>query len=154
RGAAVRRARGDGLRARHLLYGARAPLALPSHGRRPVRAGPGGARRRRGEPGGGMRTAFVTALCDLADRDPRVLLVTGDRGVLGGEPCAERHPRRFVNVGVAEQNMVGIATGLAEAGYVPFVYSIATFAVLRPYEFIRNGPVLHGLPVRIAGIGP
>ena len=50
--------------------------------------------------------------------------------------------------------MVGMATGLAEAGYVPFVYSIATFAALRSYEFIRNGPVLHDLPVRIVGVGP
>ena len=49
--------------------------------------------------------------------------------------------------------MVGIATGLAEAGFMPFVYSIATFASMRPYEFIRNGPVLHNLPVRIVGIG-
>ncbi len=70
------------------------------------------------------------------------------------EPFAERHPDRFINVGVAEQNMVGMATGLAEAGYVPFVYSIATFAALRSYEFIRNGPVLHDLPVRIVGVGP
>ena len=49
--------------------------------------------------------------------------------------------------------MVGLATGLAEAGFVPFVYSIATFATMRPYEFIRNGPVLHELPVRIVGVG-
>jgi transketolase len=57
------------------------------------------------------------------------------------------------NVGVAEQNMVGLAGGLAEAGFVPFVYSIAPFASLRPYEFIRNGPALHGWPVRIVGVG-
>jgi len=69
------------------------------------------------------------------------------------EPFIEAFPNRFFNVGVAEQNMVGLATGLAEAGMVPFVYSIAPFAVLRPYEFIRNGPLLHGLPVRIVGIG-
>ena len=69
------------------------------------------------------------------------------------EPFSERFPDRFFNVGVAEQNMVGIATGLAEAGFVPFVYSIATFASMRPYEFIRNGPVLHDLPVRIVGVG-
>src|SRR5262245_38381869 len=69
------------------------------------------------------------------------------------EPFAERFPARFINVGVAEQNMVGLATGLAEAGYLPFVYSIAPFAALRPYEFIRNGPVLHRLPVRIVGVG-
>lgn len=49
--------------------------------------------------------------------------------------------------------MVGLATGLAEAGMVPFVYSIAPFATLRPYEFIRNGPLLHRLPVRVVGIG-
>ena len=83
-----------------------------------------------------------------------MLLLTGDLGFMAVEPFAERHPERFINVGVAEQNMVGMATGLAEAGYVPFVYSIATFAALRSYEFIRNGPVLHDLPVRIVGVGP
>jgi len=81
------------------------------------------------------------------------MLLTGDLGFSVLEPFAERFPRRFVNVGVAEQNMIGVATGLAEAGYLPFVYSIGTFAALRPYEFIRNGPVLQRLPVRIAGIG-
>ena len=94
------------------------------------------------------------ALAELADDDPRVLLLTGDLGFMAVEPFAERHPDRFINAGVAEQNMVGMATGLAEAGYVPFVYSIATFAALRSYEFIRNGPVLHDLPVRIVGVGP
>ena len=49
--------------------------------------------------------------------------------------------------------MLGVATGLAEAGFVPFVYSIATFATSGPYEFVRNGPVLHRLPVRIVGVG-
>lgn len=48
------------------------------------------------------------------------------------EPFIERFPDRFLNMGVAEQNMVGVATGLAEAGHVPFVYSIVTFATLRP----------------------
>ena len=81
------------------------------------------------------------------------MLLTGDLGYMALEPFADRHPTRFVNVGVAEQNMVGIATGLAEAGFVPFVYSIVTFATLRPYEFVRNGPVLHNLPVRVVGIG-
>jgi transketolase len=66
---------------------------------------------------------------------------------------AERLNERFINVGVAEQNMVGVATGLAEAGLVPFIYSIATFASMRPYELIRNGPLLHELPVRIVGVG-
>src|SRR5438477_3970004 len=100
-----------------------------------------------------MRRAFTNTLVELAEHDPRIMLLTGDLGYLALEPFSERFPDRFFNVGVAEQNMVGIATGLAEAGFIPFVYSIVTFATLRAYEFIRNGPILHRLPVRIFGIG-
>ncbi len=100
-----------------------------------------------------MRGAFVETLVELAASDPRILFLTGDLGYAAVEPFAEAFPDRFFNAGVAEQNMVGVATGLAEAGFLPFVYSIVNFAVLRPYEFIRNGPVLHQLPVRIVGVG-
>jgi transketolase len=100
-----------------------------------------------------MRAAFVDTLASLAQKDDRILLLTGDLGFMALEPFSERFPDRFFNVGVAEQNMVGLATGLAEAGFLPFVYSIATFASLRGYEFIRNGPVAHRLKVRIAGVG-
>lgn len=100
-----------------------------------------------------MRQAFIAELVACAARDPRVMLLTADLGFMVVEPFARAFPDRFVNVGVAEQNMIGIATGLAEAGFIPFCYSIAAFATQRPYEFIRNGPVAHGLPVRIVGIG-
>lgn len=100
-----------------------------------------------------MRTEFATALTELAREDERLVLLTGDLGFMVWEPFAERYPDRFFNVGVAEQNMVGMATGLAEAGLRPYCYSIATFASMRGYEFIRNGPVLHSLPVRIVGVG-
>jgi transketolase len=100
-----------------------------------------------------VRRAFVRELAEIAERDARILLITGDLGFSVVEPFADRHPDRFFNAGVAEQNMVGLATGLAESGFIPFVYSIATFAALRPYEFVRNGPVLHQLPVRIVGTG-
>lgn len=100
-----------------------------------------------------MRSAFIRKLTELARRDPRIVLLTADLGYTVIEPFAEAFPRRFYNVGVAEQNMVGMATGMAEAGYLPFLYSIATFASLRPFEFVRNGPVLHRLPVRIVGVG-
>lgn len=100
-----------------------------------------------------MRQAFVKALCGLAAADERILLLTGDLGYMALEPFREFFPARFFNVGVAEQNMIGVATGLAEAGYIPYAYSIATFAALRPFEFIRNGPVLHQLPVRVIGMG-
>jgi transketolase len=100
-----------------------------------------------------VRGAFINTLVELAATDKRILLLTGDLGYMALEPFAEAYPDRFFNVGVAEQNMVGMATGLAEAGFTPFVYSIVTFAVLRPFEFIRNGPVHHRLPVRIVGVG-
>lgn len=100
-----------------------------------------------------MRGAFLNTLLQVAEQDARVFFLTGDLGFWVVEPFQEKFPDRFLNVGVAEQNMVGIATGLAESGFIPFVYSIVTFATLRPYEFIRNGPVLHNLPVRIVGIG-
>ncbi len=95
----------------------------------------------------------MRTLVELAERDPRIVLLTADLGYMALEPYANAFPERFFNVGVAEQNMVGLATGLAEAGFIPFVYSIAPFATLRPYEFIRNGPAHHNLPVRIVGIG-
>ena len=100
-----------------------------------------------------MRQALVKALCKLAAEDERILLLTGDLGYMALEPFRERFPSRFLNVGVAEQNLIGVATGLAEAGFLPYAYSIATFASLRPFEFIRNGPVLHKLPVRLVGMG-
>jgi transketolase len=100
-----------------------------------------------------MRRSFLYVLTELALKDPRIVLLTGDLGYSVLEPFAEKCPERFFNVGVAEQNMVGLATGLAEAGYIPFVYSIATFASLRAYEIIRNGPIIHQYPVRIVGTG-
>jgi transketolase len=100
-----------------------------------------------------LRKAFVASLCELAAADERIVLLTGDLGFMALEPFRDRFPDRFFNVGVAEQNMIGVATGMAEAGLLPYAYSIATFASLRPFEFIRNGPVFHNLPVRIVGMG-
>jgi transketolase len=100
-----------------------------------------------------VRRAFIDTLCSLAAVDERILLLTGDLGYMAMEPFQERFASRFFNAGIAEQNMIGLATGLAEAGMIPYAYSIATFAALRPFEFIRNGPVLHHLPVRVVGMG-
>jgi transketolase len=101
-----------------------------------------------------VRNEFLAGLSDLADRDPRVMLLTADLGFGAVEVFADRHPDRFINLGVAEQAMIGIATGLAEGGFVPYCYSIASFAVARSFEFLRNGPIAHQLPVRLVGIGP
>lgn len=100
-----------------------------------------------------MRRAFAETLADLAEQDQRIVLLTGDLGFMALDAFIERHPARFFNAGVAEQNMIGVATGLAEAGFRPYCYSIIPFALLRGLEMIRNGPVMHGLPVRIVGVG-
>jgi transketolase len=101
-----------------------------------------------------MRSEFLASLADLADRDPRVILLTADLGFGSIEVFADRHPDRFINLGVAEQAMIGVATGLAEGGFIPYCYSIASFAVARTFEFLRNGPIAHELPVRLIGVGP
>lgn len=100
-----------------------------------------------------MRNDFVNELVRIADKDDRVVLLTADLGFHVVEAFAELHPDRFINVGVAEQNMIGMATGLAREGFIPFVYSIAPFAAIRGLEFIKNGPVAHNLPVRIVAVG-
>ena len=100
-----------------------------------------------------MRKAFVRALVELARIDPGLVLLTADLGYMVLEDFADAHPERFFNVGVAEANMIGLATGLAASGLTPYVYSIVPFATMRGYEQIRNGPVLHNLAVRIVGVG-
>ncbi|MGD0016403.1 MAG: transketolase C-terminal domain-containing protein [Verrucomicrobiia bacterium] len=100
-----------------------------------------------------MRTAFIEALCELAARDERVWLLTGDLGFSVLERFAERFPDRYVNVGVAEQNMTGIAAGLAMSGKTVFTYSIANFPTLRCLEQIRNDVCNHNANVKIVAVG-
>ncbi len=100
-----------------------------------------------------MRKAFLAELLAMALEDDRIFLLTGDLGWSVVEEFAAKRPRRFLNAGVAEANMAGLAAGLAQAGFVPFIYSIATFSSMRCYEQVRNGALLHHLPVRIVGIG-
>ncbi|MBM4459002.1 MAG: transketolase [Chloroflexi bacterium] len=100
-----------------------------------------------------MRTAFSEALLELAEHDPRIWLICGDLGFSVLERFAERFPARFVNVGVAEQNMTGLAAGLALCGKVVFTYSIANFPVTRCLEQIRNDVCYHNLNVKIVAVG-
>jgi len=100
-----------------------------------------------------MRTAFISELLACADRDPRIWLVTGDLGYSVLEPFAGRFPDRFVNAGVAEQNMVGVAAGLAQSGAKVFVYSIANFPTFRCLEQIRNDVCYPGVSVTIVSVG-
>lgn len=100
-----------------------------------------------------MRTTFIQALAEIAEKDDRVWLVCGDLGYSVLETFAERFPGRFLNAGVAEQNMTGIAAGLALSGKIVFTYSIANFAVMRCLEQIRNDICYHNLDVKIVAVG-
>ena len=100
-----------------------------------------------------MRDAFIRGLTTLAESDNRIMLLTGDLGYKLFDDFAVRYPGRFLNMGVAEQNMVGVAAGLATEGFRPFVYSIATFATLRCLEQIRDDVCYNDLPVTIVGVG-
>lgn len=100
-----------------------------------------------------MRLSFVEKLTELAEKDKNVWLVTGDLGFSVFESFMEKFPNQYLNVGVSEQNLIGIAAGLALLGKRPFVYSISTFATMRPYEQIRNDICYQNLPVTIIGGG-
>jgi transketolase len=100
-----------------------------------------------------MRTAFIETLCELAERDERVWLLTADLGYSVLERFAARFPQRYLNVGVAEQNLTGIAAGIARSGKVPFTYSIANFPTLRCLEQIRNDICYHRADVKIVAVG-
>jgi transketolase len=100
-----------------------------------------------------MRTAFIETLLVEAERDPSLWLVTGDLGFSVLEVFATEFPDRYINAGVAEQNMIGIAAGLALSGKNVFAYSIANFATLRCLEQIRNDVCYHKANVTVVGVG-
>jgi len=100
-----------------------------------------------------VRDTFIKALDELAARDPRVFLITGDLGFGVLDQFAARHPHQFLNAGVAEQNMTGVATGLALEGRIVFTYSIANFPTLRSLEQIRNDAAYHDANVNVVAIG-
>lgn len=100
-----------------------------------------------------MRTAFIRTLTALAKEDPSLMLVTGDLGFTVLEEFRDAFPRQYLNAGVAEQNMIGVAAGLALSGKRVFVYSIVPFVTFRCLEHIRNDVCYHHVPVYIVGVG-
>lgn len=100
-----------------------------------------------------MRNAFIDELVALAEKHPHIALVVGDLGYSVVEPFADSFPDRFINAGVAEQNMTGLAAGMASEGYHVFTYSIANFPTFRCAEQIRNDVAYHNLPVTVVAVG-
>lgn len=100
-----------------------------------------------------MRNTFLNTLVDLAQQDDRICLLVGDLGYSVVEPFRDRFGPRFINAGIAEQNMCGVAAGMAMAGHKVFTYSIANFPTLRCLEQIRNDICYHGADVTVVAVG-
>ena len=84
-----------------------------------------------------MRTTFVKTLIELARKDDRIFLLTPDMGYSVLEPFRDEFPERFLNTGIAEQNTIGVAAGLALSGKIVYVYSIIPFVTMRCFEQVR-----------------
>lgn len=100
-----------------------------------------------------MRDHFVSALSKEAEKDKRIVLITGDLGFGVLDNFSTNFPKQYINAGVAEQNMTGIASGLGIDGKIVFTYSIGNFNTLRCLEQIRNDACYHNANVNIVSIG-
>jgi len=100
-----------------------------------------------------MRITFVKAVTEFAKKNPNVILLTGDLGFSVFEDFIQTCPNQFINAGIAEQNMTGMAAGLASEGKIPVIYSIIPFVTMRNFEQIRNDICYQNLNVKIVGVG-
>lgn len=100
-----------------------------------------------------MKDKFIEKLVEFAEKNDKVVLLTGDLGRNCLEPFIDKFPERYFNVGSCEQNMIGVAGGLAMQGFKVFVYSIANFASMRCFEHLRNIVNYHNLDVNIIAVG-
>jgi transketolase len=100
-----------------------------------------------------VKKPFFESLIKLAEADPSIELMTGDLGFGAIEPFVAKFPGRFTNVGVAEQNLAGIACGMALSGKTVFTYSIANFPTLRCLEQLRNDVCYHNANVKVVAVG-
>jgi transketolase len=100
-----------------------------------------------------MRNTFINTLCELAGKHTDIFLLCGDLGYSVLEPFADQFPDRYLNVGIAEQNMTQVATGLAREGYNVFTYSIGNFPTLRCMEQIRYDVCYHVANVKVVAVG-
>ncbi len=100
-----------------------------------------------------MRSEIISSIHQFMQQDSSVYFLTGDLGYHVLEDIEKEFPKRFMNIGIAEQNMMGIASGLALSGKKVFVYSIIPFVTMRCFEQIRNDIAYHNLDIAILGVG-
>lgn len=100
-----------------------------------------------------MRGTFINSVMRLAEKDERIYLLTGDAGFTILERFIEKFPGRYLNVGIAEANLIGVAAGLALSGKTVFCYSIIPFVTMRCFEQVRVDLCYQKLPVKLVGVG-
>lgn len=100
-----------------------------------------------------MKRLFANELYTAMEKNTNIWVVTGDLGYKMWDEIRDTFPERFINVGAAEQSMMGIGVGLALKGKIPFVYSISSFVLYRAFETIRNYIHHERIPVKIIGSG-
>lgn len=100
-----------------------------------------------------MRSAYLETLSELAAKDKNVLAMISDNGAIVYDDYRARFPNQYINAGISEANMVGMAAGLARRGKIPFAYTIGAFLAYRAYEFIMNDVCLQNQNVKLVGIG-
>lgn len=100
-----------------------------------------------------MRTAYLNILYELAQKDKRVYALISDNGAIVYDKYRADLPDQYLNLGISEANMIGMAAGMASRGKIPFAYTIGAFLAYRAYEFIRNDVCLQKQNVKIVGTG-
>lgn len=100
-----------------------------------------------------MQKAYIRTISELMERDPNVMLLLADSGTEYDLLMVQQFPKQYVNTGIAEENLIGVAAGLAASGKIPFIYANGAFLAYRAYEFIRLDACLQELPVKLIGMG-
>lgn len=100
-----------------------------------------------------MRTAYLDTLYELAEKDKRVYALISDNGAIVYDKYRRDFPEQYLNLGISEANMLGMAAGMASCGKIPFAYTIGAFLAYRAFEFIRNDICLQNQNVKIVGTG-
>ena len=100
-----------------------------------------------------MRNSFINTLTELATKDDKIFLLTADMGYSVFESFQKQFPDRFLNTGIAEQNTIGIAAGLAMSGKIVYVYSIIPFVTMRCFEQVRLDLAYNNTNVKLVGVG-
>ena len=98
-----------------------------------------------------MRNIIINSIYGLMKKNKKIFFLTADMGINLVEKFQKEYPNRYLNVGISEQNLIGVAAGLCKIGFRPFLYTISNFIIHRCFEQIRNDIVLHNLPITLIG---